>query len=165
MFSLIAPLIGLPATVAIHIVMWRMIRPRSPARLVPCAAILGGALGAWAAGMRLPWPATSELLEAILLFGTMVASYLISLPALESESPSSLIVTCVDDHGRAGATREDLAAVVNDETFVLDRLRGLEVDGLITRADGKLQITPGGKTFLEGFMAYHRLAGRRGLAG
>ncbi len=103
---------------------------------------------------------------ALLLFGTVVASYLISLPALESESPSSLIVTCVDKRAAGGGvSRDDLAAVVNDETFVLNRARGLEVDGLVERADGRLRITARGRKFLQGFLFYHHLVGRRGLAG
>lgn len=166
MFSLLAPIIGLLATVAIHVVAWRTLRPRSPARLLPPAAVLGGAVGAWAGGAWFPGPATADLAAACLLFGTLVASYLISLPALESESPSSLIVTCVDTRATVGgATRDDLAAIVNDETFVLNRARGLGVDGLVESSDGRLRITARGRRFLQGFLFYHHLVGRRGLAG
>lgn len=165
MFSLLAPIIGLLATVAIHVAAWRMLRPRSPARLVPLAALLGAAVGVWAARARCPAPAAADLTAAWLLFCTMVASYLISLPALESESPSSLIVTCVDERGGDGASRDDLAAIINDDKFVLNRARGLELDGLVERADGRLRITARGRKFLHGFLSYHRLVGRRGLAG
>lgn len=166
MFSLLAPTIGLLTTVAIHVAAWRTMRPRSPARLVPFASLIGGAVGAWTAGTWFPGPATADLAAALLLFGTMVASYLISLPALESESPSSLIVTCVDKQGAVGgASRDDLAAIVNDETFVLNRARGLEVDRLVDRVEGRLRITARGKRFLQGFLFYHHLIGRRGLAG
>ena len=166
MLALLAPIVGLVSTVVIHLAAWRTMRPRSPARLVPFAALLGGAVGAWAVGTRFPDPAPADLAAALLLFGTMVASYLISLPALESESPSSLIVTCVDTRAAVGgASRDDLAAVVNDETFVLNRARGLEVDGLVERADGRLRITAAGRKFLQGFLFYHHLVGRRGLAG
>ena len=165
-FSLLAPIIGLISTVVIHLAAWRTMRPRSPARLLPFAALLGGAAGAWAAGTWFPGPAPAEMAAALLLFGTVVASYLISVPALESESPSSLIVTCVDKRAAGGGvSRDDLAAVVNDETFVLNRARGLEVDGLVERADGRLRITARGRKFLQGFLFYHHLVGRRGLAG
>lgn len=165
MFSLFAPLLAIAATVVLHLALWRSIRPRSPARLLLPAAVVGALLGAWAAAALLRAPSTVAWVEAGLLFGAILASYLISLPALEAESPSSLIVMHVDERAGAGSTDDDLAGIVNDETFVLNRIQGLEVEGLVDRREGRLRITPSGQTFLDGFLLYHRLAGRRALAG
>jgi len=165
MYSLLAPLLGVALTVFVHAMAWRMIRPRSPARLLLPAAVAGGLLGACLTLAIVPNPGPLQSLEATLLFLPMIACYMISLPALEAESPSALIVTHVHRCGRAGATKEELAGVVNDDVFVINRIRGLEVEGLVTRRGEDLSITPAGVRFLNAFLLYHRLAGRQTLAG
>jgi len=165
MFSLIAPILGMLVSVTVHIMAWRTIRPQSPPRLLPVAALIGGLVATALTCTLIALPTKCEAVEALLLFGAMVSAYLISLPALEAESPSSLIVRYVDVQARAGATKDDLATIINDETFIVNRIHGLEADGLIENSGGRLQLTPAGRTFLRGFMAYYHLAGRQGMAG
>jgi len=152
-------------TVVLHSLAWRTLRPQSPARaLLACgcvAIITTVALGRYAfLEMDL-----MEVLEAVALAGSLVAAYLISLPGLESESPSFVVVTRIDSKGTAGATERDLAEVVNDETFVLNRLRSLEIEGLVDRTGDTLRITGPGRRFLRLFTAYHVWAGRTMRAG
>jgi hypothetical protein len=151
--------------VVLHSLAWRTLRPASPARaLLACgcvAIIIAVAVGRYA----FPGMEPAAVLEAVVLAGSLVAAYLISLPGLESESPSFVVVTRIDSKGTAGATEKDLAEVVNDETFVLNRLRSLEIEGLVDRAGDTLRITSRGRRFLRLFTVYHVWAGRTMRAG
>lgn len=165
MYSLVAPLLGVAFTIFIHAAVWRTTSPRSPARLLVPSAIAGGLLGGCLALAKIPKPESRQCIEALLLFLSIVACYMISLPALEAESPSALIVTHVHRSGKTGATKQELERIVNDDIFVINRIQGLEVEGLVSREGEDLSITPAGKRFLNAFLLYHRLAGRCPLAG
>lgn len=164
MYSLLAPLIGVGFSIAIHVIAWRMIRPQSPVRLLPPAAVAGAAIVACLASVRTLSPSVMACVEAAFLFLSMIACYLISLPALESDSPSSMIVNFVHRCGTAGATRQQLEELINDDLFVINRIQGLEVEGLVERTGDTLRITPAGLRFLDAFMVYHRIVGRRAKA-
>lgn len=151
--------------IVLHSLAWRTLRPASPARaLLACgcvAIIIAVAFGRYA----FPGMEPAAVLEVVVLAGSLVAAYLISLPGLESESPSFVVVTRIDSKGTAGATEKDLAEVVNDEAFVLNRLRSLEIEGLVDRAGDTLRITRPGRRFLRLFTVYHVWAGRTMRAG
>ena len=152
-------------TVVLHSLAWRTLRPASPARALLACACLGIAATTALGRLSFPGMATAEVVEAVVLAGSLVAAYLISLPGLESESPSFVVVTRIASGGTAGATEAELAEVVNDETFVLNRLRSLEIEGLVDRAGDTLRITGPGRRFLRLFTAYHAWAGRSLRAG
>ena len=91
---------------------------------------------------------------------SLTAAYLISLPGIEAESPSSLITFKVRDSTATGATHDDLATVITDEIFVLNRLEGLVTENLVEVHDGRYFITPSGQSFLNLFLIYHRWSDR-----
>ncbi len=143
-----------------HAMVWRLLRPKSPARALAACTCLGLLVSGWMGQWMFPGMGVPEILEALMLAGSLAAAYMISLPGIESESPSLLIVTLVESRGGHGANDGDLARVINDETFALNRLRSLATEGLVSGSADALRITPRGRRFLGLFTAYHSAAGR-----
>lgn len=156
---------GFLLAVVLHSLAWRLLRPASPARALVACGCLAIVATATLGPLVVPHVGLAPVLESAVLTGSLIAAYLISLPGLESESPSFIVVTRIDSGGAAGVTEADLAEVVNDETFVLNRLRSLEIEGLVDRQGDTLRITGAGRRFLRFFTAYHAWAGRSLRAG
>jgi len=151
---------GFALAMLLHATIWRLLRPKSPARALAACTCLALLVSGWMGQRMFPGLETPGILEALLLTGSLAAAYLISLPGIESESPSLLIVTLVESRGDHGADDGDLAKVINDETFALNRIRSLATEGLVSGSANALRITPRGRRFLGLFTAYHSAAGR-----
>jgi len=112
-------------------------------------------------GLSLLWMLGLEaMIFSLFLYSSLAAAYLISMPGIESESPSSMIVTFIDSKTSDGASYEDLRNLITDELFILDRVTGLHVEGLIEEKNSKIAITKSGSSFMKLFLFYHYLTGR-----
>jgi hypothetical protein len=153
-------LIGFGLTLFLHVMAWRTFRPSSPARALVGCTFLASLMTLCLSRFLFPHITFTETLESLVSLAALAASYLISLPGLETDGPTFLILTLLSSRGSRGATLADLAELINDEKFVFSRLRSLETEGLVDRASGSLRITNAGRRFLRLFTAYHSLAGR-----
>ena len=147
-----------------HFVLWRLLKPKSPAQLlvrVSSITVSGFCLFVY---FYLS-PSLFEVFYFSIWSAALISAYLISLPGIEAESPSSLIVFKVEEGGAKGVTRKDLEEVITDELFVLNRLESLKTDGLILENSEAIKITSAGKKFLSSFLLFHRVAKRKDLGG
>ena len=143
-------------TIAIHLLIWRIFRPKSPARTACLCAFMFFSYGILFAQTYLN---QIEIVYTVALSTVLFCAYIISIPGIESESPSSLIALFIHQRGHDGASEEDLRALITDEIFVLDRLQGLLREGLVEKKDDRFIITPAGESFLAAFTVFHKIAG------
>jgi len=85
------------------------------------------------------------------LFASVVLAYTIVCSAVEARSPSLSIITCIAGCGQRGCPEEDLTTRLLAEDAMRDRLRLMEVSGLVHIADGRCTLTGKGAFFAHLF--------------
>ncbi len=100
-----------------------------------------------------------------LIFVSLTLAYLLTMPAIESDSPSSVILLHIEKCGDKGCTLNDLRGVVTDERFVGERIHGMVKQGLVVSEGNSYAITDAGRHFLRFFVFYHIAAGRAHVGG
>lgn len=156
---------GVLLTVGLHVAAWRIVRPKSPARLGFLCAAIALPMAYGLATFLLRPMSLPETFEWLVLCGVTAFTYVMSMPVIESDSPSFLITMLVDAKMPQGATQSDMARVITDEKFSLNRLRSLETEGLVRRTADRFEITDFGRRFLRFYTIYHVWAGRIGRGG
>lgn len=140
--------------VAIHVIVWRIRRPKDDAaalfRLVVLLPLLGSGLGAFALldvrGLQL---LDAFLLGAIFHFGAGF-TYMSLYTASQAASPTSLILMRLASAGAAGISEVELC-----EQFTSQQLSGDSVQSAVDErflsaaADGTLVLAPRGRTMLS----------------
>jgi hypothetical protein len=130
-----------------HLGWWRWRLPLRPFRalllvfgLVPLVTVgLWLACGGPMLLVRCALPCT------IVLYAGLTGCYLIAYAGVDQVSPSLLIIRALEAAGDAGCSREQLARLVTEDTFILPRLEALQRDGMLERVDGGSVLTPQGR--------------------
>lgn len=147
--------------VVAHLLGWRWLQFKSPAKSL--VFILFATLASsWIFIVKIP---ALEIAYVDMIFTSLTLAYLLTMPAIESDSPSSVILLHIEKCGAGGCTVSDLARVVTDERFVGERIRGMLKQGLIKKNGSDYSITESGKHFLRFFVFYHIAAGRAHVGG
>lgn len=165
MAVLFCSLVGFPVAILIHVILWRTFRPANPSRLIPVSGAIALPAAFLLTFICFKGLSLAESIECFALSGGLLFAYLLSMPVIESDSPSFLITMLVDTRGTKGASFDEIAKIVTDERFVLHRLRSLESDGLVRHGPHGYEATKAGHAFLQFYTAYRQLAGRSGKGG
>ncbi len=147
--------------VCAHLVSWRLINFKSPAKglIIILAGVMTLSLFLL---LREPLITVAYI---NLIFVSLTLAYLLTMPAIESDSPSSVILLHIERCGEKGCTIDDLQAIVTDDRFVGERIRGMVKQGLIRKSGTDYAITDSGRHFLRFFVFYHIAAGRAHVGG
>ncbi|MCB1192964.1 MAG: hypothetical protein KDK90_21140 [Leptospiraceae bacterium] len=77
-------------------------------------------------------------------------AYLLTYPAIESDSPSNTILLKLEKHPE-GMPKEELLQIFDDNSSILERIKGLERDRKVIQINGKYILTNEGKRFFKIF--------------
>jgi len=139
--------ICLLAAWVVHLIGWRLRRPRhhTAALLLIFLVVPAAAIGlVLAAGWSLRIPPTDLPGMALFYLGA-VGCYLIVYAGVEETSPSLVVIRALERAGSAGCRREELAALVDDDSFVRPRIAALQRDGLVALEAAGGRLTPAGR--------------------
>jgi drug/metabolite transporter superfamily protein YnfA len=121
---------------AVHILVWRLIRPGKQMLWLTIVFIFLPIFG-WVAlrvfGAGLSGIGTDWLSGSLILLLTILlsAAYIMSYPPIQAGCPSLKIILAVNDAGPAGLTEECIHRVFSEDILVSERLEDLVNDGLI----------------------------------
>jgi hypothetical protein len=152
---------------AVHVVLWRVARPRSDMRAlftiflgVPSAvALLVAAAGALAPGAGLL--DGLDVVAALLLHGALSSAYIQSYPAAQAMAPSLQIAHAVRRSMPRGLSREELVARLNTAALVQERVEDLVADRLVRVEGDRYVLTPASAGLVRFFLGLRALLGLR----
>lgn len=153
------------ACLMLHVVIWRIGRPRSDARalfvIFLIAPTLGGAALFGASLFALGGPVASPLDSAavLLLHWALASAYVLTYPAAQAQSPSLEIAYAVGQSMPRGLSREEILALLSSEALVHSRVDDL-IDNRLIRVDGdRYVLTVSATRLVRGFLGLRRLLG------
>jgi hypothetical protein len=135
----------------VHIVLWRVKRPRDDFRgLAVCLLVLPGAGGILIclAGL-LPAVTLRETLAGMAVTVALGASYIMYYPAAQAASPTMLVVIKIGRAGRTGITRAQLLKAFDDGLLCRQSIENLVHERFADERDGKLVVAPRGVFLLR----------------
>lgn len=100
-----------------------------------------------------------EWFQIWLYFTALTLSYMITYSAVESDSPSLLIVLKIAEAGTAGFKKASVEEELNDRVLIWPRVDDLLLDKMAVFADGRYHLTPKGKLLANIFIRYRGLMG------
>lgn len=155
------------AAFLVHVMVWRIARPRASA-----AALLGIVLAVLLAGLSALGLLTSPGIQPThwttyagiaLVYFALMAAYINTYPAMEADSPSLLIMRALSAADN-GLSVPELTHLLGNDAVVTDRIRDLIAEHYAVTSGGKLVLTAKGRGLAWIFHAYRKLIGR-GLGG
>ena len=160
------------ACLTLHIVIWRIGRPRSDVRALLVIFMIAPALVVVAllgASLLTPGGPVPSVLDAAAILpdplGAPAAAYVLTYPAAQAQSPSLEIAYAVGQSMPRGLSREEILTLLNSETLVHSRVDDLVANRLI-RADGdRYMLTPSSTRLIRGFLGFRALLGLPRLGG
>jgi hypothetical protein len=162
MLIFIVGILSFLITLLAHLVIWRLAQLKRQSHvLYVLTAIVSLGLLILFRTAAIPDFSDLGLFYSFLVFGSLTGTYLLSLPGLELESPSGLIVMAIERAGSRGANKTELYQLLSDEDCILNRMEGLEHSKFIDNREDRLFITPAGSRFFSIFFTYHQLVRRK----
>ncbi|HLH30999.1 MAG TPA: hypothetical protein VKY31_07330 [Terriglobia bacterium] len=151
---------------AIHILLWRLSRPRSQfVWLIVIFLIFPAVIGGLDVEIPSTWPSLPRIhweqwLLAYLFQAALAGSYLLLYTALVGFGPSMAILKSIESSMPVGLPRDRLApAWFTDQHLTGARRDNLAAAGLVTESDGCLHLTPRGRLLAGLVIAFRRFAG------
>ncbi len=141
----------------IHIILWRCTNiKKSPANVVIVfgiiyALILAIFLYGFVLKSDIFLNNLFSIIHSYILASALFCAYLLSYPAIESESPSGIILLSIEEAGREGKSESQLRRIVTDELLTKERISCLLRDDQIKKKEGKYLITVKGMKLLAIF--------------
>jgi len=154
----------LAVSFGIHLVLWRIAIPRQQIlALVSIFAMAPIVVAALVISMGMV-PSTSELsspsiIGATIFYCSCAIVYFIFYSAIESESPTLLIISYIANNGDSGCDDIELRDYIIQRDALSERVKSLESGGFISTSNGLCALTSKGR-FLAGiFGVASRLLG------
>lgn len=149
MSALLTAVAAFLAFAIVHVVVWRLRRPRAEyATLgVLWLAVLVAALVAVHRVLlqaNLPSLAGVDYVNVVMLYTALALPYVTTYSAVQADSPAMSVLLQIDGAGRAGVTRDELRQELNDGRLVIPRLEDLFRAGLARREGERCVIGPRG---------------------
>lgn len=150
--------IAFAATLAVHVVIWRLCRVRREMLwvfvlflLLPLAAALALAL-------------SGHVLAEYVLAGWLIhialsAAYVLTYPAFREEIPSFRILRTLAQAGERGMTQEEVLSLLEKSSLFSDKMTDLTSDGLLREVSGHVRLTLAGRAIAVLFRSYRRVLG------
>jgi hypothetical protein len=150
----------------VHLLIWRLRKPKSPlkALLLILLAVIGLGLAAlyFADGiigriglLRISGPAA--YLHVALASISMALGYMVSYTLIEWDSPTLTIVTMIAQAGKNGLAEAELGTLADRLSFIHSRIQTLVRDNVMVEKDGRFIISPGRHMFYRFVLFYHRV--------
>lgn len=159
------------ACLTLHIVIWRIGRPRSDVRALLVIFMIAPALvvvalhGASLLTSGGPVPSVLDATAILLIHWALASAYVLTYPAAQAQSPSLEIAYAVGQSMPRGLSREEILTLLNSETLVHSRVDDLVANRLI-RADGdRYVLTPSSTRLIRGFLGFRAFLGLPRLGG
>lgn len=158
------------AALAVHVVLWRVARPRNTAQGLVVVFGVAGAVAyaalAWISPAPDPaWlPVWSRDAQFGLLYFALMAAYINVYPAIEVDSPSLRILLDVHAAGAKGLGPADIGRNLQGDNVVRRRVRNLLDERMAERRDGRMVLTRKGRFIASLFHGFRRLV-RRDIGG
>ena len=158
-------------SLALHVLLWRLARPRSDMwallviflafpTLVAVLILVGG--------MTLPvarFPAPVDVAAALMLHWAISVAYIQSYPAAQAQSPSLEIADAIARSAPRGLSREDLMATLIARSLVQARVEDLVSNRLIRVEGDRYVLTPAAVRLVEFFLGLRAVLGLPGHGG
>lgn len=149
---------------AVHVVIWRIRRPRNSGVALLAVFVAVAALGAavfaiWIRrhGGSMHWPALAQV--ALLYFAGM-AAYINTYPAIEADSPSLLLMQELHRAGEAGLAREEIMQIFNEQVVLKPRVLSLLDEKMAVQSGARINLTARGRLTADIFWYFRKLTGR-----
>jgi hypothetical protein len=163
---LLAGFAAFAGCLAVHLVLWRVARPRSDLRAlfvvffgVPCAVALLVAAPSAVGFAGLPdW---LDVAASLLLHWALSAAYVQTYPAVQAMAPSLEIASAVRRSMPGGLARSDLLVRLNTRALVEERIADLVADRLVHMEGGRYMLTPASRRLVRFFLGLRVLLGLR----
>jgi hypothetical protein len=155
----------------VHVVLWRVARPRSDMRallaifFVAPSAVAGLVAVAGAVAPGAGFADGLQVAAALLLHWALSAAYVQSYPAAQAMAPSLEIAYAVRRSMPQGLSREELLARLDTGALVQDRLEDLVADRLVRLERDRYVLTPASVTLVRFFLGLRALLGLRRSGG
>ena len=142
----------------LHLVVWRLWRPRGPIKTL---VLLFGAVALLGTIFLIFYSSYTILqhLQIVTLFFLLFACYLLTYSAIDADSPSLVIVSRILQAGKNGMVYESLKESLGDNLLVDPRLKDLVESRLVDLAGSIYKINGKGKLFAMSFIAYRNFLG------
>lgn len=166
MRALVSGLLAFALLVVTHVAYLRLRKPRQhyATLAVLSLGVLGGSIGAfWGvqafAGHTVAvLPSTPfDYLNLAVLYAAFCLSYVTTYSAVQADSPTMVMLLCIEAAGDKGLTADQLLAQLDDKVLVLPRVEDLVTGGLARFHDGRYQIQAGGAFMARTHLHYRRL--------
>ncbi len=142
----------------VHVAVWRVLKTRKQIAWLFAIFLVSPTL-VYLGGMSLGSSRVSTTIIYLFVI-TLSATYVVSYPVVQTESPTVVMVRLLDKHnGCGGLTRAEILAAMRSETVFEDRIRDLRNNGLVGAADDA--VAPGLSGFgraVAAFFYYYRRA-------
>lgn len=155
---------------AAHVAWWRRGRPRRSGQTLICLLTVVILVG-WGVALTAASGVTTSVppdifawLQALALALALAASYVMTYPALEIESPTLVIIEVIAQRGNQGIEVDEFHRCLDDSVLVLPRIQDLVDEGLAVLRDGRYQATAKGLMLVRVFVAWRKILGA-GLGG
>jgi hypothetical protein len=152
----LAGVVLLTLAFVVHVITWRIHRPRRPIRVLLCifAATPLVAVPIYFAFGSLPAVNGASLADSariLLFYVSFSLVYVILYSAIEVQSPSLAIVSYVASCGSAGCSETDIANHIIDDEGVSARIDSMKAAKMIVIGDGRCALTLSGRLWVELF--------------
>jgi hypothetical protein len=153
---LIAGLALLAISFIAHLVIWRVCAVKRPILAllgIFAAAPLLTALisGGIAIHPVPPSLSVTDIVRIALFYVSCALVYICVYSAIEAQSPTLAIVTCIASRGGAGCTEPELAELLTAETGLRERIGLMEAGGMVVLSGDRCALTPQGRLWARVF--------------
>lgn len=154
-------------SMALHVVVWRLFKPKSYFKALPAVFLAIPVLGVGPAVLTncfgtsgclgfMDWVDWSS---AVFLHLAISTAYIMTYPALQASSPSLVIVLRIKAAMPEGLTAGELGGLFDAKGLVVERMDDLKNSGLIVVTGSKCAITARGRMLLAPFVLLRMLLG------
>jgi hypothetical protein len=164
---LLVGFLAFTACLGVHVVLWRVARPRSDMRGlfgIFLVAPSGVALPVVAVDALAPgagFPDGLDVAATLLLHWALSFAYIQSYPAVQAVAPSLEIAYAVRRSMPRGLSRDELLARLNTKALVQDRVEDLVADRLVRLENDRYVLTPASAILVRFFLGLRALLGLR----
>jgi hypothetical protein len=164
---LLAGFLAFAGCLAVHVVLWRLARPRSDMRalfaifLVAPSAVALFVVAAGALAPAAGLPDGLDVVAALVLHWALSSAYIQSYPAAQAMAPSLEIASLVRRSMPRGLSSEELVARLNTGALVQERVEDLVADRLVRVEGHRYVLTPASARLVRFFLGLRALLGLR----
>ncbi|MBE9529414.1 MAG: hypothetical protein IME99_09270 [Proteobacteria bacterium] len=164
----------------IHSLVWRIRRPKRDVltlfilfcllAALPVVLLLFCPYTPLFSGVERESSAAIEVCAALLSYGSLAASYIMTYPALQARCPSLRMVLHIERAGGRGMSLAEVSALFDSADLITDRLEDLLTSGLVVsdagpvygngqKNEGPFKVTRRGALVLKPFMLFRTFLG------